>query len=115
MLKSSAGLQRYADENILFLDQAPHEWLFPRCACTVHHGGAGTTAAALRAGVPTIVVPLGYDQPIHGEWVAKLGVGVHTRNYKELEAEEFETALLKATTDVEMREGAEDVAKSLKL
>lgn len=39
------------------LDQAPHEWLFPRMAAVIHHGGAGTTAAALRAGRPSVICP----------------------------------------------------------
>merc|ERR1712061_51777 len=67
-------LIEYAKSNVLFIDKAPHEWLLSRCSCSVHHGGAGTTAAAMRAGVPTIVAPLGYDQPVHGDWVERLGV-----------------------------------------
>lgn len=53
----------------------PHEWLFARVAAVVHHGGAGTTGAALRAGVPAVVIPLGFDQPFWGRRVAALGVG----------------------------------------
>merc|ERR550525_815337 len=52
----------YVAEDVLFLKTAPHEWLFPRCSCTVHHGGSGTTAAALRAGRPTIITPCFVDQ-----------------------------------------------------
>jgi sterol 3beta-glucosyltransferase len=48
---------------ILQLEAAPHVWLFPRMAAVAHHGGAGTTAASLRAGVPTIIVPHIADQP----------------------------------------------------
>ena len=44
----------------------PHEWLFPRMRAIVHHGGAGTTGAALRAGVPSVVTPLGFDQLVLG-------------------------------------------------
>jgi len=46
---SNEALLQYAAGNMLFVEKAPHEWLFPRCACTVHHGGAGTIAAAVRA------------------------------------------------------------------
>lgn len=53
----------------------PHDWLFPRVAAVVHHGGAGTTGAALRAGVPQLVVPFAVDQPFWGMRVAVLGVG----------------------------------------
>lgn len=44
------------------LDKVPHDWLFPQVAAVVHHGGAGTTAAGLRAGVPTIIKPFFGDQ-----------------------------------------------------
>lgn len=57
------------------LEAIPHAWLFPHLAGIVHHGGAGTTAAALRAGVPSIVVPFMGDQAFWGKRVAELGVG----------------------------------------
>lgn len=56
-------------------DALPHDWLFPRVAAAVHHGGAGTTAASLRAGIPTIVVPFGVDQFFWGDRVAALQAG----------------------------------------
>jgi sterol 3beta-glucosyltransferase len=46
----------------LFLQSVPHDWLFPRCAAIIHHGGSGTTAAALRSGRPNVVLPLAVDQ-----------------------------------------------------
>ncbi len=54
---------------------APHSWLFPRMRAVVHHGGAGTTAEGLQAGVPTIIVPHMADQPFWGRRVAALGAG----------------------------------------
>ena len=42
--------------------EASHQWLFPRCSCVVHHGGLGTTQAALRAGVPSVITPVFGDQ-----------------------------------------------------
>ena len=62
-------------ESIYVLDHAPHDWLFPRVAAVVHHGGAGTTAAGLRAGKPTLVVAHLADQPYWGRRVHELGVG----------------------------------------
>jgi sterol 3beta-glucosyltransferase len=62
-------------ENIFTLESAPHSWLFPRMAAVVHHGGAGTTAAGLRAGVPSVVIPHGLDQPAWARRVRELGVG----------------------------------------
>ena len=60
---------------IMMLDKAPHDWLFPRMAGVVHHGGAGTTAAGLWAGVPTMIIPHMSDQPYWGRRVYELGVG----------------------------------------
>lgn len=62
--------------DMLVLESAPHSWLFPRMAAVVHHGGAGTTAAAWQAGVPQVVVPHGNDQFAWGRRVAELGAGV---------------------------------------
>lgn len=61
--------------NIHVIDSAPHSWLFPRVAGVAHHGGAGTTAAGLRAGRPTLVCPFIVDQPWWGRRVAALGAG----------------------------------------
>ena len=52
----------YRDNNIYFIGNCPHDWLFQQCAALVHHGGAGTTAAGLRTGRPTVVVPFFGDQ-----------------------------------------------------
>ncbi|MCU0481486.1 MAG: glycosyltransferase [Anaerolineae bacterium] len=63
-------------DNIFLLDGAPHDWLFPQLSGVIHHGGAGTTAAGLRAGVPSGVVSHMADQPYWGRRVAELKVGV---------------------------------------
>ncbi len=63
---------------ILHLDSADHTWLFPRCSLVIHHGGAGTTGAALRAGVPSMVIPLAGDQPFWAQRVNALQVGPHS-------------------------------------
>ncbi|KAI4350144.1 hypothetical protein L6164_010653 [Bauhinia variegata] len=62
-------------ESVYLLDNCPHDWLFPRCSAVVHHGGAGTTAASLRAACPTTVVPFFGDQSFWGERVHARGVG----------------------------------------
>lgn len=63
-------------EDVFLLDYVPHHWLFPRTAGVIHHGGAGTTAAALRAGVPSAVIAHIADQPYWGRRVHDLGVGL---------------------------------------
>jgi UDP:flavonoid glycosyltransferase YjiC (YdhE family) len=68
-----AGLAPLGDD-ILLVGEMPHDWLFPRVAAVVHHAGAGTTGAGLRAGVPAVAVPVLLDQPF---WAARLhGLGV---------------------------------------
>jgi sterol 3beta-glucosyltransferase len=60
-----------------FVRNVDHGWLLPRCAAAVHHGGAGTTAASLEAGLPTVIFSVFADQPFWGERVRRLGVGDH--------------------------------------
>ena len=61
--------------HVHLVDDLPHDWLFPRCAAVCHHGGAGTTAAGLRNGLPTAVVPFFGDQYFWGRIVAESGAG----------------------------------------
>lgn len=72
-----AGLASTEDlpENVLLIHDAPHDWLFPRMGALIHHGGAGTTAAGLRAGVPATVVAHMADQPYWGRRLYELGMG----------------------------------------
>ena len=62
-------------DSVFVVDAAPHNWLFPRMAAVVHHGGAGTTAEGLRAGVPAVIVPFVLDQPFWGARVKAIGSG----------------------------------------
>lgn len=62
-------------EGVLALDFAPFSWLYPRVAAVIHHGGIGTTAQALRAGTPALVVPWGADQYYAGAQVQRVGTG----------------------------------------
>jgi rhamnosyltransferase subunit B len=63
-------------EHVRHCSFAPFRQLLPRCAAVVHHGGIGTTAAALQAACPQLVLPLAWDQPDNGARLARLGVGV---------------------------------------
>jgi sterol 3beta-glucosyltransferase len=92
--------------NIFLLDAAPHGWLFPHMRAVVHHGGAGTTAESLRAGVPTVIVPHIADQPFWGSRVAALGVGPQPIPRKKLTVENLASAILRASGDSVMRERA---------
>jgi sterol 3beta-glucosyltransferase len=88
------------------VDSVPFSWLFPRVAAIVHHGGAGTTAAGLRAGVPSVVIPFFGDQPFWGQRVAELGVGPEPVPRKKLTVERLGQAIQKALTDQTMRQRA---------
>lgn len=99
---SSAELPR----EIFAIDWVPFDWLFPRVAAVVHHGGAGTTAASLRAGVPTIVIPFFLDQFFWGRRVFELGAGPRPIPRKRLDADTLAVALRLATTDPDMHDRA---------
>ncbi|KAL0452228.1 UNVERIFIED_CONTAM: Sterol 3-beta-glucosyltransferase UGT80A2 [Sesamum latifolium] len=75
--KGWGGLGNLAEPKdfVYLLDNCPHDWLFTRCAAVVHHGGAGTTAAGLKAACPTTIVPFFGDQPFWGDQVHARGVG----------------------------------------
>ena len=89
--------------NVYVLDAAPHSWLFPRMAAVVHHGGAGTTAEALRAGVPTVILPFAFDQPFWGARVNALGLGPAPIPQKQLTAGRLARAIGVTVTDRDMR------------
>jgi sterol 3beta-glucosyltransferase len=100
-------------ENVLVVDSIAHSWLFPRMAAVVHHGGAGTTAAGLRAGVPSIVIPFFGDQLFWGQRVAKLGVGTAPIPRKKLTVENLAQAIDRAVSDPIMRQRAANLGAKI--
>ncbi len=89
------GEGRPLPEQVQTIGFTPHRWLFPRAACVVHHGGAGTTAAAFRAGAPAVFVPWWLDQPIWGEYARALGCAGEVISAQELTAERLAAAITK--------------------
>ena len=87
-----AGLG-WAGDDILLVGDLPHAWLFPRTAAVVHHAGAGTTGAGLRAGVPAVPVPVLVDQPFWADRLHRLGVAPHPLPLPELTADTLTDAL----------------------
>jgi sterol 3beta-glucosyltransferase len=98
---------------VFLLESAPHDWLFPQCAAVIHHGGAGTTGAGLRAGRPTLICPFFGDQPFWGDRVWKLGAGPRPIAQKKLTAEELATAMTALATDQAMRLRAEELGRAI--
>ncbi|KAK4961034.1 hypothetical protein LTR10_001523 [Elasticomyces elasticus] len=78
---------------VFMLGNVPHDWLFEHVSCVVHHGGAGTTAAGISAGKPTLVVPFFGDQPFWGAVVAKAGAGPDPIPHKRLTADNLADAI----------------------
>lgn len=95
-----------ADDAVFAIDAVPYEWLFARVAASVHHGGAGTTGASLRAGVPVTVVPFTMDQPFWGSRIAELGVGPEPIPRRRLTRARLAAALRTSVSDHDMRSRA---------
>jgi UDP:flavonoid glycosyltransferase YjiC (YdhE family) len=100
-------------KNIFLLRYAPHNWLFPRMAAVVHHGGAGTTASGLRAGVPSIVIPFFGDQSDWAWRTHALGVGTKPIPRFKLTAENLAAAIHEATINRAMQEKAVELGAKI--
>ncbi|MHB0935452.1 MAG: glycosyltransferase [Armatimonadota bacterium] len=101
-------------DDMLPIDSTSHEWLLPRCAAVVHHGGAGTTAAGLRSGVPSIVVPFFADQPFWARTVHALGAGPRPIPRKALTAPRLADAVTQAITDTTMHSRAAAIGERIR-
>ncbi|MBL8058713.1 MAG: glycosyltransferase family 1 protein [Anaerolineales bacterium] len=115
LLLTGWGGLRQSDlpDHVFKLEAVPHDWLFPRMAAVVHHGGAGTTAAGLRAGVPNIVIPNFMDQPFWGHQVARLGAGPSPIPRNQLTARRLASAIQAAVGDPVLRSRAAAIGRQL--
>lgn len=93
------------------LDKVPHGWLFPKIQAAMHHGGAGTVGASLRAGIPTLIKPWFGDQHFWAVRVSKLEVGVKVAS---LRSDDIADALRKATTNTVMIEKAARIGEKIR-
>jgi sterol 3beta-glucosyltransferase len=96
--------ERLFPPEILVADELPHDWLLPRMKAAVHHGGAGTTGAVIRAGIPSIIVPSFPMQAAWGLLVAEKKIG-RTLTKQDLDADRLAAALREVDCE-EVRERA---------
>ncbi|WVO14361.1 hypothetical protein L204_101994 [Cryptococcus depauperatus] len=114
---SSRGDPAKEGESIVFpsscfgVDKIPHAWLFPKVQAALHHGGAGTVGASLRAGIPTLIKPWFGDQFFWSVRVTKLGVGLRIPS---LRSDDIAAALIKATSDTTMIEKASRLGEKIR-
>ncbi|MCP2258381.1 UDP:flavonoid glycosyltransferase YjiC, YdhE family [Streptoalloteichus tenebrarius] len=107
-----AGMTADGDD-VLTVDTVPHDWLFPQMAAVVHHGGAGTTGAGLRAGVPAVLTPVLADQPWWAERLRLVGVSPGSAPLKELSVERLASLIRQAVTDESYRRRARALARRI--
>jgi len=106
-------LKGISDPRIYITDSVPHSWLFPRVRAAVIHGGAGTCAASLKAGIPTIIIPFMGDQAFWGEQVHKIGAGPKPVLYKKLTSAKLAELITKTTTNNKIAERAKYIGSLL--
>jgi sterol 3beta-glucosyltransferase len=100
-------------DTIYDIAKAPHDKLFQHVAAAVHHGGAGTTASSLYAGLPTFVVPQTFDQPFWGRRVHELGCGPEPVRLKKLTPDILAKRLQALVNTKSFAENAEAISKKL--
>jgi sterol 3beta-glucosyltransferase len=100
--------------DIFVTDNIPHDWLFPHMAAVIHHGGAGTTAAGLRAGVPSIIIPFAGDQSFWGQRVVQLGAGPTPIPLKKLSVARLATAIGAAINNKPMQDRTTELGRQIR-
>jgi UDP:flavonoid glycosyltransferase YjiC (YdhE family) len=110
-----AGIQQLSlSPNVYVAGSLPHSWLLPRCAAVVHHGGFGTTSAALRAGIPALVIPHIADQFYWGQRIHELGVGPQPIRRTELDTDRLVAALGQLVRNEKLRAAASEIGEQIR-
>ena len=105
---------RHSSPDVLQVDYVPYNWLFKRSAVVIHHGGAGTTAKGLIAGVPNIILPFTSDQPFWGRQVYALGAGPKPIPARNMSTRALTDAIDQAMTNKKMRREAELIGERIR-
>jgi len=101
-------------DQLIAVNDVPHDWLFPQMAAVVHHGGAGTTAAGLRAGIPSVIVPFYMDQPFWGYRVAQLHAGPTPIPHNALTVEKLSNAIQAALNNPLIQKDAAVIGRAIR-
>ena len=113
ILSGWSDIKNLSTKNILYMDAVPHQWLLPRCKMIIHHGGAGTTSAGLRAGIPNLVIPHTADQPFWGIRVHDIGAGPKPIAVKKLSVQNLTRAIAEGDNGV-IRKRAQAIGQALR-
>ena len=110
------GLGNQAIPDTIFkIDYVPYDWLFPRMAMVIHHGGSGTTAFGLRSGIPSCVVSFVFDQQYWGERIAELGAGPKPIPFKDLTVNRLVEVIHVGISDSQVRQKAAKLSEKIKV
>jgi sterol 3beta-glucosyltransferase len=101
-------------DRLYLTNETAHDWLFPQMQAIVHHGGAGTTAASLQAGVPTIVVPSFGEQVFWGSQAARLGVGPRPISRTQLTAKKLAERIEAVLRNSNVKQRASEIGRYLR-
>ncbi len=104
---------RTLPESFFEIESAPHDWLFPQMAAIVHHGGAGTTAATLRAGKAAVICPLVADQPFWARLMTRIGVALGPFPLRSLKTAQLIEAILRVTTEPTFAQRAAELGERI--
>jgi len=114
VVTSADRIRSDVPDNIYLIDDVPHDWMFSQVSCVIHHCGLGTTAAVLRAGIPSVPVPYLIDQFAWARRIHSLRVAVPPIPRKRLTTQRLAQAIAQASADCELRMNASELADSLR-
>jgi sterol 3beta-glucosyltransferase len=112
--EAGPSIAAQASRRTCFAEDASHAWLFPRTLAVMHHGGAGTTAQGLRAGVPSIIFPRAVDQFFWAEAVARLGAGTRPVRRGDFNPESLASLFRRVAADPVLRERAQLIGRKVR-
>jgi sterol 3beta-glucosyltransferase len=112
-LGKTADLASLESKDNFAVESVSHRWLFPRMSAVVHHGGAGTTGAGLRAGIPNILIPFTADQPFWASRVGRLGAGPRSIPLGKLNPGRLTAAIDEAMRDEPMRARCREIGSQI--